>query len=264
MAIRFSVLLIASLFLCACHHALPGATARSAQEGPALYQYSTLSALMAGNYEGQATVDAVAAKGDFGLGTYNGLDGEMVVLDGVFYRADSGLRLNVAPPDAKIPFASVVFFTPEAQSQAPAQPDLAALAAWLDTQIAAPRLFAAAKVRGTFSRLTVRSVPAFTAPYPGLAQALKSQTVREFADVSGTLVGIRSPAETAGTTVPGWHFHFVGDDGATGGHVLAASAAAVQASWMSMKRFALEMPELGSAGTAAEIPGETVGGAGKR
>jgi len=252
---RLFLLLAVSLLLAACQHG---------PRKPALYQYSTLAALMAGNYEGQATVGGLAAKGDFGLGTYNGLDGEMVVLDGTFRRADSSLRLNAVAPGTHVPFASLVFFAPQGQSQLPALPDLPGLSSWLDTQIAAPRLFAAAKIHGTFARLTIRSVPAFSPPYPGLLDALKSQTVRELTDASGTLVGIRAPAETSGTAVPGWHFHFVSADGTTGGHVLAATPAAVQAAWMSMDRLVLDMPATGAAGTAAEIPGETVGSATKQ
>jgi len=252
---RLLLLLAASLLLAACQHG-PRKTS--------LYQYSTLAALMAGNYEGQATVGELAAKGDFGLGTFNGLDGEMVVLDGTFRRADSGLRLNAVASATHVPFASLVFFVPQGQTRLPALPDLAALSSWLDAQLASPRLFAAAKVHGAFARLTIRSVPAFSPPYPGLLDALKSQAVRELTDASGTLVGIRAPAETSGTAVPGWHFHFVSDDGTTGGHVLAATPAELQAAWMSMDRMVLDMPATGAAGTAAEIPGETVGGAAKQ
>ena len=95
---------------------------------------------------------------------------------------------------------------------------------------------------------------------PVLGNKGASVHVRELTDASGILVAIRCPAETAGTTVPGWHFHFVGNDGATGGHVLAAALQPSRAAWMSMTRLTLEMPEEGKAGTAAEIPGETVGG----
>ncbi len=260
MNFRFLIALIASLALAGCN----GAGGRVAQEGPVLYQYSTLAALMAGNLDGQATVEGMAAKGDFGMGTFNGLDGEMVVLGGVFYRADSTLRLNVAPKDAKIPFADLTFFTPDGFEQTPAMNDLAALAAWLDTKVASPRLFVAAQVQGRFSGLTIRSVPGFSPPYPSLAEAIKHQSVRELTDVSGILVGIRCPAETGGTTVPGWHFHFIGDDGATGGHVLAASTPSARTAWMAMNRLALEMPEAGKAAAAQEIPGETVGGTVKK
>lgn len=253
MPIRF-FLLVAALLLAGCNH-----TAGIVRDGPALYQYSTLNALMAGNYEGRATVADLAAKGDFGLGTFNGLDGEMVVLNGVFYRADSALKLVRAPADARIPFADLTFFTPDSQAQTPALADLPALAAWLDTQLPSPRLFAAAKVQGVFQQLTIRSVPGFAPPYPGLGEAIKHQVVRVLTEIPGTLVAIRCPAETGGTTVPGWHFHFVGNDGVTGGHVLAAALHPSRAAWMSMKRLTLEMPEEGKAGTAEEIPGETVG-----
>jgi acetolactate decarboxylase len=50
--------------------------------GDELHQIGTLAALSAGGYAGTVTIDDMLDHGDFGLGTFEGLDGEMIVLDG--------------------------------------------------------------------------------------------------------------------------------------------------------------------------------------
>ncbi len=52
-----------------------------------LLQTSTIDALLSGNYEGDVSFAKLRAGGDdFGLGTFDALDGEMVALDGTFYQ----------------------------------------------------------------------------------------------------------------------------------------------------------------------------------
>ena len=43
-----------------------------------IYQTSLMSALLSGVYEGETTIADLLAHGDFGLGTFNELDGEMI------------------------------------------------------------------------------------------------------------------------------------------------------------------------------------------
>ena len=49
----------------------------------ALFQASTVSALLDGAYDGDLTFADLASQGDTGLGTLNGLDGEMIAVDSV-------------------------------------------------------------------------------------------------------------------------------------------------------------------------------------
>ena len=58
------------------------------REPHVLFQASTIGALLDGAYEGDLNFAELAEHGDLGLGTLNGLDGEMIALDGRFYRAD--------------------------------------------------------------------------------------------------------------------------------------------------------------------------------
>ena len=47
-----------------------------------VYQISTISGLLAGGYDGDTTVGELVWHGGFGLGTFNGVDGEMMVGSG--------------------------------------------------------------------------------------------------------------------------------------------------------------------------------------
>jgi alpha-acetolactate decarboxylase len=78
-----------------------------------LYQRSTIGALLAGIFDGDETVGELLTRGDFGLGTFNALDGEMVVLDGACYHLRSDGTVELANLAARTPFAAVTRFEAE-------------------------------------------------------------------------------------------------------------------------------------------------------
>lgn len=199
------------------------ATAASAAE-PALYVYSTIDALLAGAYDGDLSVGQLATKGDFGLGTYNHLDGEMILLDGISYHAKADGTVVVAGPDEKVPLAYVLPFKATDGFGVDAGParSLAELERLLDARLSSQNLFHAVKVHGTFQDVSTRAIKPQKRPYRPLAEVSKTQSVFEKKQVVGTLIGLRSPAFSRGFSVVGWHWHFVSDDRAFGGHVLAA------------------------------------------
>ncbi len=185
-----------------------------------LTQYSTIDALMTGIYDGRLSIDQLQRYGDFGLGTFNQLDGEMLVLDGNVYQIPSDGVAREAKPSVATPFAAVTFF--EADQSLPIQPGtgLAALKTWLDNQLPTLNLFYAIKIRGSFERVETRSVPRQSKPYPPLKEVAKTQRLFHFEDVHGTVVGFRSPSYIKGLNVPGYHLHFLTADRQAGGHVL--------------------------------------------
>ena len=71
------------------------ASADPKPDNEVLYQGSTIEALLAGNYEGVASVEKIKSQGDVGLGTFTGLDGEMIILDGVVYKAAKTGKVTV-------------------------------------------------------------------------------------------------------------------------------------------------------------------------
>jgi acetolactate decarboxylase len=230
-SVRLTLAVVLLVLLSAC--------ARPSQT-PSLYQYAIFDSFAAGEYAGTIPLSQLKAHGDLGLGTTDGLTGEMIVLDGVFYLADEKCRLTRLDMATLSPFASLAFFNPDAR-QSISLADIPALIAELDVRL--PKgTFATAKITARFKSLTIRSVPGYAKPYPPLGEALKTQFVKELSDVNGTLVGLRGPAEPTGAWVAGWHFHFVSSDGQTGGHVLKAEGLSGEAAWMAAKRFELELP----------------------
>lgn len=183
-------------------------------------QVSSYAALAAGRYDGHVTCAELLQFGDTGLGTFDGLDGEMIVLEGRIHRVDADGAVSEPAPSTLVPFADVTWF----------EPDLVFDVSAMDQQVFQntmrwkrpdPDHAYAIRVKGVFRSLTIRSVPKQEKPYPPLDQVVPAlQRVFEHAGIEGTLVGFLLPDEV-GTLMPaGFHLHFVSSDRKAGGHVL--------------------------------------------
>lgn len=198
-----------------------------------VYQVSTIASLLAGGYDGTVTVGALLRHGNFGLGTYNGVDGEMVVLRGRPYRCSVDAVAHLVPPAMRTPFAVVTDFQPESTAVVAAGQSLDQLEATLDALPLSASRVIAVRVVGHFQTMQVRSEPKQQQPYRPLAEVIKTQqVVHDLGAVDGTLVGFRFPATANSINVAGWHFHFITADRMRCGHVLGlttgAGSAAVQ------------------------------------
>jgi acetolactate decarboxylase len=182
-------------------------------------QVSVLNDLMIGSYGGVMPIPELLHCGDFGLGTLDHLDGELIVLDGHAYqvRGDGGVEVG---SDRSTPFALVTTFEPDGSLPCPRVDNLAGLDARLDDVLGPKNNFLAVRVDGRFAAITLLSVHRQEPPYRPLADVVKGQSVWTLKEVSGTLVGIRSPTWVGGLNVPGFHWHFLSDDRTVGGHVL--------------------------------------------
>jgi acetolactate decarboxylase len=184
-------------------------------------QFSTMDALLAGDYDGYATCRTVVCDGDLGIGTFDRLDGEMVLLDGRLYQVRSDGKVYMPSPDATTPFASVVNFRPTQVRMVPAGLNFQEFQTWMDTQLPGTNVVCAFRLTGQFQHVKARSVPAQSKPYPLLVDVVRtSQSVFELGKCSGTLVGFRLPDFVKGINVPGYHVHFLTADRQAGGHVL--------------------------------------------
>jgi acetolactate decarboxylase len=182
---------------------------------------STIDQLSKGNYKGIYALKGLHQYGDFGLGTFDGLDGEMVVLDGQFYQITSDGKVQLAHDEMKTPFIALTYFDVTDKFAVDVAMDEAAFAKYLESHLPDSNLFYAVRVKGTFAALTVRSVPKQQEPYPLLSEVIKNrQKVFNLGQAQGTMVGFWCPASAAGMNVAGGHFHFLTDDRKVGGHVL--------------------------------------------
>lgn len=193
----------------------------AAQGGSAVFQTSTIEALLHGAYRGDVTVAELAQRGDLGLGTFDGLDGELVAVDGVVFRADADGTVTRAEPGRRSPFAVMTRFTPSVERRLRGPMSFDALLAALDRDVPGDGVCSAIRLDGEFERVRLRSVPAQSPPFRPLEAVLADQRVFELEEVHGTVVGFRFLPAARGLDVPGFHLHFVSTDRDRGGHVLA-------------------------------------------
>ena len=212
-----------------------------------IFQTSTIDALLAGVFDGETNFGEVRENGDFGIGTFDALDGEMILLDGTVFQVAHDGSVNVIDDETTTPFANSTFFDPDIEIilDEPIA-SFTALEEFLDSKIATKNLFFAIKIESEFPRIETRSVPRQNRPYPPLAEVVAEQNKFEFENVAGTVVGFRSPAFVAGVNVPGYHLHFLNAERSAGGHILEiALAAGTKIELDPTPRFALELPESG-------------------
>ena len=185
-----------------------------------LVQNSTIDALLDGVYDGYTTFGSLKQYGDFGIGTFNGLDGEMLALDGKFYQIKSnGVAYRVSDSQ-QTPFAVVTFFDFESKQKLKKDMTYDRFKRLQDRYLDSPNIFYAIKIEGRFKFIRVRSVPKQTKPYPQLKEVVKHQKVYDFKNVTGTIVGFYCPGYVKGINVPGFHLHFINEKKDAGGHVL--------------------------------------------
>ena len=185
-----------------------------------LFQASTLDALMVGVYDGAITYAELKDQGDFGIGTFEGLEGEMVAVDGRFYQVKTDGKAYTVSDEALAPFAMVTFFDTDSEAQPEEGLDYDGLKAYIDRLLPSQNIFYAIKVEGEFAYVKARSVPKQDKPYPPLSDVIENQTVFEFNHVRGTMVGYWCPSYIEGINAPGYHLHFITADNSAGGHVL--------------------------------------------
>src|SRR4051794_7288420 len=163
-----------------------------------VFQTSTLDALLDGGFDGDVSFAELATHGDFGLGTLNGLDGEMIALEGRFLRADVDGRITEVDPAARTPFAVLTWFAPTVSFSLDEPSDHAALVREINRHAPPGSPVCAVRIEGAFDVVHARSVPRHEPPYSSLDQIAHEQHVFDFADVEGTMVGFRFPAYAQG------------------------------------------------------------------
>lgn len=199
---------------------LPGYYSGIQNQGDSLTQVSTIDAILNGLYDGVITYGDLKEYGDFGIGTFEGLDGEMVAVDGKFYQIKADGVAYPVTDDITAPFACVIFFDVDCELTVWEGMNYTQVRDYLDESIQEKNIFHAVKMEGTFSYVKTRSVPGQEKPYPPLVEVTANQPTFEFHEIEGTIVGFYCPDYVEGLNVPGYHLHFITEDRTAGGHVL--------------------------------------------
>jgi acetolactate decarboxylase len=207
-----------------------------------LYQVSTSTALVEGIYQGAVRVGTLREHGDLGLGTFEDLDGEMVVLDGQFFQVRSDGSVRECGDDVLSPFAVVTRFAPETKVTLRECPDLSHLIARFDALRHSDNVFFGLRVDGHFDYIHTRAMCRTSEGMP-LVQAAAVQPEFEFHDVGGTLVGFWTPEYAKTLNVPGYHLHFLSTDHKSGGHLLQCRGSNLRLQIQRGGEFRLALPE---------------------
>jgi len=212
------------------------------REHHVLFQASTIGALLDGAYDGDLSFAELAEHGDFGLGTLNGLDGEMIALEGRFYRAGIDGAVEEVASGARTPFAVVTRFEPAIEQWIEGPQDHEGLLAQLDRLTPAEAPSCAIRLDGRFESVRARSVPRQSPPYRRLTEVVAEQYVFELTDVEGTMLGFRFPDYVEGIEVGGYHLHFIDTGRRRGGHVLGSRSRGLRARLDPSSELHVELP----------------------
>ena len=207
-----------------------------------LFQVSTSGSLVAGIYSGAVSSRVILEHGDFGIGTFENLDGEMVILDGHIYKVTGDGKVREASEDAAAPFAVVTRFDPKLDIEIPPSESLAVLTRQCDKYRTSNNIFYAFRLDGRFHRVQTRAVSP-PKNHGRLVDAAKAQAEFEFAEIEGTLVGLWSPGFSSAFSIPGYHFHFISADRQHGGHLLGCSSGKLRLRMEALTDFRLALPE---------------------
>ena len=207
-----------------------------------VFQVSTSGALVAGVYDREVSVQTILEHGDFGLGTFANLDGEMVVVDGHVYQVQGSGRVTEAPRETGAPFAVVTWFKPGTVISVTSVGSFEVLEARCDESRGSGNIFYALRLDGRFKRVRTRAVKP---PRPGtrLIDAAKEQSEFTFCDIDGSLVGLWSPGFSSAFSIAGYHFHFLSADRQHGGHLLDLEADTLELKVEALTNFHLALPE---------------------
>jgi len=213
--------------------------------GTAVHQFSFVDALVAGLYDGAFPASEVLAAGDLGVGCGDALDGELVLLDGVAYLCRGDGEVILVAPDDLLPFAEVVAFQPTFTLELDPL-DERAFESLVEQLVPSNNLFYAIRVEAEFSRMTVREATRQQRPFPGLAEAVKTQHENTSGATAGTMLGFKGPDVFQGLSVADFHLHYLDAARGFGGHVMDFALTGGTLTMEAYAGFNLRLPQVAS------------------
>ena len=211
-----------------------------------IYQVSLLQGLINGDYHGSVAVGELKQHGDTGIGTFNRLNGELIMLDGEVYRAAGDGEVEGVSDDETIPFSVVTFMDVDESKKLSEISNFDALHNMLNHMVQQRGMnrFYMIRIDGMFREINVRSVYAQEEPYKRLTEVLEyHQTFFDYENIEGTMVGVYCPPYMAALNAVGWHLHFISGDKTKGGHVLGVNIADAVLTWDDIDGFEVRLPK---------------------
>lgn len=200
-----------------------------------------VSALVEGILREDKPLADLLKVGNFGLGTFNDLDGEMVVLDGIVYRMDIDGVAHQVDLSVCSPYACVTDFRPDASFALGACDTYGDFLARLSDKLRSRNYIYALRIHGAYRSIHTRTVPK-QASYRPLVDVAHDQKDTTLVNACGTLVGFWTPDYMQSISVPGFHLHLITDDRTRGGHLISCIPSEVTVSVQEIHHLDLELP----------------------
>ena len=212
-----------------------------------MFQVSTLQSLALGYTRAVMTVGELIQHGETGLGTFEDVNGEMIVIDGKCYRAMDDGRVTEAGDERGVPFASVAYMDNCREFELSGDYTMESLKAELNNRIEEDfglNSMHVIQVHGTFEKIYARSELPYRAHHVTLKDMLDiTQTSFEFSNITGSLVGVYYPDYMDGINAAGWHLHFVNDERNKGGHVYEIKMSSGKVRLAKKTRIDIQLPK---------------------
>lgn len=208
-----------------------------------LYQVSTLQALIRGGYDGGITIKDLLKHGANGLGTFDGLDGEMIIIDGKVYKGKIDGKIYRVKDNECTPFANIAFIKINQEKQISFNGGYENLKTQLNKFYPMGNMPTVFYINGDFKNLTYRSVPMQKKPYPPLTEVVKKQSVFNKSNIKGTIVGFRFPSYMKDINANGYHLHFISQDKNFGGHLLSVEAGSINVKAQNLNGIEIFLPK---------------------
>lgn len=205
-----------------------------------VYQNSTINALLEGLYQDDVSFAEIKKFGDFGLGTFHDLEGEMVAFDGAFYQVRKDGSISEVKDDQLTPFSVVTKFKESKPITLEAN-TYSDLKQFLDSKLPSENYIYAFRMDGVFSNMVIRSVPK-TEMLKRLIEVDSSPFPTED-EITGTLIGFYFPSFLKDVNVVGYHFHFLSDDKKKGGHVKETAVKSATLQINTIRGFEMILPQ---------------------
>ena len=207
----------------------------------AVYLSAPVNAMLKGIYQEDTTLGELKQHGDFGLGTFNDLDGEMVMLDGVIYQLHADGKTYVVGDHVRTPFACVTFYQPSFVEEIEADMDFDAFNTLLSRLLPSDNMLYAIRIDGFFKQVKVWSV-ARQENYQPLSEDQQNRPVFEYENITGVLAGFYTPKFIRALNFPGFHLHFLTGGREFGGHLHECRTGRIQIGIQVIGRLELDLP----------------------
>lgn len=222
-----------------------------------LFQHGTLGMLMEGFLEGTITINEILKKGNYGLGTLSGADGEVVIVDGKAFHMNGDKRFIELNGDEMTPFGMVTQFSSDNSFKVEIKTSEAVLKE-VKSHMVSKNLFSAVKITGTFKMMHIRTIHAQEEPYQRLIESAREQVEIKEENITGTLIGFYTPELFHGVSVGGFHNHFVDDSEKVGGHVLDFEVLDGTVEVQNFETFEQQLPLTNEAFNKSEMDNEKI------